>query len=264
MLRAEAVSKTYTSPAGDVTALSAFSHTFTPGKITVIKGPSGSGKSTLLNVLAGLDVPSSGSVWVNDTDLTRLPEAKRAELRLTTIGFVFQSFNLIAVLNARENVAFPLGLAGVSREERTEKAEDLLTRFGLGHRLTHLPYKLSGGEKQRVALARALANDPDIVLCRRAHRKLRLPKRRRRTGCPAHRRRRGAHRHRRHPRPRHRQASRRHHRPKRRAASQRVVTVGGRQKRHTEVWNREKEKEKRETLSPNLSSILRFLIFDCF
>ena len=163
MLRAEAVSKTYTSPAGNVTALQDFSHTFTPGKITVIKGPSGSGKSTLLNVLAGLDVPSSGSVWVNDTDLTRLPEAKRAELRLTTIGFVFQSFNLIAVLNARENVAFPLGLAGASKTERTEKAEDLLTRFGLGHRLTHLPYKLSGGEKQRVALARALANNPDIV-----------------------------------------------------------------------------------------------------
>ena len=163
MLRAETVSKTYASPAGAVTALQDFSYTFAPGKITVIKGPSGSGKSTLLNVLAGLDVPSGGSVWVNGTDLTRLPEAKRAELRLTAIGFVFQSFNLIAVLNARENVAFPLGLAGASKAERTEKASALLTRFGLGHRLTHLPYKLSGGEKQRVALARALANNPDIV-----------------------------------------------------------------------------------------------------
>ena len=163
MLRAETVSKTYASPAGNVTALQDFSYDFAPGKVTVIKGPSGSGKSTLLNVLAGLDVPSGGSVWVNGTDLTRLPEAKRAELRLTAIGFVFQSFNLIAVLNARENVAFPLGLAGASKAERTEKAEDLLTRFGLGHRLTHLPYKLSGGEKQRVALARALANNPDIV-----------------------------------------------------------------------------------------------------
>ena len=163
MLRAEEVSKTYASPAGDVAALQAFSYDFAPGKITVIKGPSGSGKSTLLNVLAGLDVPSGGSVWVNGTDLTQLPEAKRAELRLTSIGFVFQSFNLIAVLNARENVAFPLGLAGASKAERTEKAEALLTRFGLEHRLTHLPYKLSGGEKQRVALARALANNPDII-----------------------------------------------------------------------------------------------------
>ena len=163
MLRAEDLSKTYLSPAGKVVALEHFSYTFAAGRVVAIMGPSGSGKSTLLNLLAGLDTPSGGRVWLGEVDLTALPERERAEVRLHKLGFVFQSFNLVTVLNAQQNVAFPLGLAGVAKQERMARAAELLARFGLERRLTHLPYKLSGGEKQRVALARALANSPDVV-----------------------------------------------------------------------------------------------------
>jgi putative ABC transport system ATP-binding protein len=163
VLRAEKLSKIYRSPAGDVSALKEFTHSFQAGQITAIMGPSGSGKSTLLNVLAGLDTPSSGSVFLADTNLSKLSENQRADLRLKKFGFVFQSFNLVAVLTALQNVAFPMGLAGVSKSEREEQAKGLLGRFGLGHRLHALPYKLSGGERQRVALARALVNNPDVI-----------------------------------------------------------------------------------------------------
>ncbi len=163
MLRAETLSKIYASASGDVKALGFFSYTFQPGHITAIMGPSGSGKSTLLNVLAGLDIPSSGAVFLGDKNISQLPEIDRADMRLKSFGFVFQSFNLVAVMTALQNVAFPLGLANVAKAEREEKAKALLERFGLGHRLHSLPYKLSGGERQRVALARALANDPDVI-----------------------------------------------------------------------------------------------------
>jgi putative ABC transport system ATP-binding protein len=163
VLRAEKLSKLYRSPAGDVSALQEFSHSFQPGHITAVMGPSGSGKSTLLNVLAGLDAPSSGSVFLGDTNISEQPERERARLRLKKFGFVFQSFNLVAVLTALQNVAFPMGLAGVSKSEREEQARGLLGRFGLSHRLHALPYKLSGGERQRVALARALVNNPDVI-----------------------------------------------------------------------------------------------------
>lgn len=163
MLRAENLSKIYRSPAGDVTALKDFTHSFQTGHITAIMGPSGSGKSTLLNVLAGLDVPSSGSVFLADTNITELREHECADLRLKKFGFVFQTYNLVAVLTALQNVAFPMGLAGFSKSEREQQAKGLLERFGLGHRLNSLPYKLSGGERQRVALARALVNNPDVI-----------------------------------------------------------------------------------------------------
>jgi putative ABC transport system ATP-binding protein len=163
VLRAEKLSKIYRSPAGDVTALKDFTHSFQPGQITAVMGPSGSGKSTLLNVLAGLDVPSSGSVSLANINISQLREHERADLRLKKFGFVFQSFNLIAVLTALQNVAFPMGLAGVSKSEREEQAKGLLERFGLSHRLHSLPHKLSGGERQRVALARALVNNPDVI-----------------------------------------------------------------------------------------------------
>jgi putative ABC transport system ATP-binding protein len=163
VLRAEKLSKIYTSPSGNVTALESFSHTFQPGHITAIMGPSGSGKSTLLNVLAGLDTPSSGSVFLTDKNISDLPEKERADMRLKSFGFVFQSFNLVTVMTALQNVAFPIGLAGVAKTEREERAKSLLERFGLSHRLHSLPYKLSGGERQRVALARALANNPDVI-----------------------------------------------------------------------------------------------------
>lgn len=163
VLRAQGLSKTYADPSGPVTALRDFSYTFEAGCLTAVMGPSGSGKSTLLNVLAGLDVPTEGRVWLGDTELSSLPERKRAELRLHRFGFVFQSFNLIAVLNAWQNVAFPMGLAGIGAGERRERAEALLARFGLQKRAHHLPYKLSGGERQRVAIARALANNPEVI-----------------------------------------------------------------------------------------------------
>ena len=163
MLSAQTLSKIYRTSAGDVPALEDFSHDFAPGSVTAIMGPSGSGKSTLLNVIAGLDIPTNGAVYLEETNLTTLPERKRAELRLNNFGFVFQSFNLVSVLSAEQNVSFPMGIAGLSASERSEKARALLTRFGLEHRFTHLPFKLSGGERQRVALARALANDPDVI-----------------------------------------------------------------------------------------------------
>ncbi len=164
MLRAERLAKIYTTPAGPVTAVADLDHRFAPGAVTAIVGPSGSGKSTLLNLLAGFDEPTSGRVWLGDTPMSTLSEARRAELRLHRFGFVFQSSNLIAVLSARANVAFPMGLAGVARRERIRRAEQLLARFGVAHRASHVPSKLSGGERQRVALARALANDPEVLL----------------------------------------------------------------------------------------------------
>ncbi len=163
VLRAENLAKTYRSPAGEVYALRAFDHRFAPGAVTAVVGPSGSGKSTLLNLLAGFDVPTTGGVWLDDAPVHLGSEARRAGVRLRRFGFVFQSFNLVTVLTARENVELPMGLAGIAPAERRLRATALLDRFGLGPRADHLPHRLSGGERQRVALARALANDPDVV-----------------------------------------------------------------------------------------------------
>lgn len=162
-MRASSLRKTYRTPAGDVHALRHFDHRFEPGRVTAILGPSGSGKSTLLNLLAGFDVPSEGAVWLEDVAIHRLPEKERASLRLRSFGFVFQSFNLVAVFTALQNVALPLGLAGVATREREARARAALDRVGMLHRAHHLPHKLSGGERQRVALARALVNDPKVV-----------------------------------------------------------------------------------------------------
>lgn len=163
MLRASGLRKTYVTPAGDVHALRSFDHAFEPGQVTAVLGPSGSGKSTLLNLLAGFDVPSAGEVWLGDVAINRLPKHERSGLRLRSFGFMFQSFNLVTVFSALQNVALPLGLAGVPRDEREARARETLERVGLLHRADHLPHKLSGGERQRVALARALANDPAVV-----------------------------------------------------------------------------------------------------
>lgn len=163
MLRTTDLTKLYRTPAGVVPALTGVDATFERGKLTAIVGPSGSGKSTLLNLLAGFDLPTSGAVYLGDTSLGAMTERERSRLRLTRFGFVFQSFNLIAVLNAWQNVAFPMGLAGVAAPERRARALALLERFGLRQRADHVPTRLSGGERQRVSLARALANDPDVV-----------------------------------------------------------------------------------------------------
>jgi putative ABC transport system ATP-binding protein len=127
-----------------------------------IVGPSGSGKSTLLGLIAGLDAPTSGSVLIDDVDITRLDEDSLARLRGEKIGFVFQFFHLIPSLTAYENVAVPMEIAGAANAQA--RAEQLLEEVGLTGRSHHYPSQLSGGEQQRVALARALANDPPIVL----------------------------------------------------------------------------------------------------
>jgi putative ABC transport system ATP-binding protein len=134
------------------------------GEAVALVGPSGSGKSTLLNLIGGLDRPSSGEVWVAGENIARAPARRLVEHRRTRIGFIFQSFNLLAHRTALENVEVPLMLAGVPRKERQARARELLTRMGLGPRTDHRPSQLSGGEQQRVAIARALANQPAILL----------------------------------------------------------------------------------------------------
>ncbi|AFZ65972.1 ABC transporter ATP-binding protein [Deinococcus peraridilitoris] len=163
MLELRQVTKTYPSGETSIHALREVSHTFGPG-LTAIVGPSGSGKSTLLNLMAGFDTPSRGAVLVNGQDLGGLSEAGRAALRLRHFGFVFQSYNLVAILNAGENVEFPLTLLGLAPAERRERAKAMLEQVGLGQRTRHLPPQLSGGEQQRVAIARALVTGPDIIL----------------------------------------------------------------------------------------------------
>jgi putative ABC transport system ATP-binding protein len=134
------------------------------GEFLVVMGPSGSGKSTLLNMIGGLDNPTSGKVYINGQDISRMSDAALTELRAREIGFVFQFYNLVPVLTALENVELPLMITGVPEKEGRKRAEELLDRVGLGDRLHHRPDELSGGQRQRVSIARALANNPSIVL----------------------------------------------------------------------------------------------------
>ncbi|MCD6444622.1 ABC transporter ATP-binding protein [Candidatus Bathyarchaeota archaeon] len=134
------------------------------GEYLSIMGPSGSGKTTLFNMIGGLDRPTRGRVYIDEVDISKLDAYELAWLRCRKIGYIFQTFNLIPVLTALENVTLPMIFAGVPREERLRRAIELLTKVGLGDRLHHKPAELSGGQQQRVAIARALANDPVIVL----------------------------------------------------------------------------------------------------
>lgn len=134
------------------------------GEFTAIVGPSGSGKTTLLNMIGGLDTPTSGKVFINDIDISNLKADELIEFRLHHIGFVFQSFNLIPVLTAKENVEFIMLLQGVSKEEREKRTIELLNAVGLGDKINSRPYELSGGQQQRVAVARAIASHPSFVL----------------------------------------------------------------------------------------------------
>ena len=135
-----------------------------PQTFTVVMGPSGSGKSTLLYLLGGLDRMTSGDIWVDGVSLAEMDENALALFRRRTIGFVFQSFNLIPSMTAQQNVAFPMQFAGVNSARRDEQANSLLERVGLGERAGHRPTELSGGQQQRVAIARALVNDPSLIL----------------------------------------------------------------------------------------------------
>jgi putative ABC transport system ATP-binding protein len=134
------------------------------GQFLALVGPSGSGKSTLLNLVGGLDQPTNGELWVDGVELRTSREKALTTHRRATVGFVFQSFNLLPRLTALENVAIPLMFVGVSQHERLERARDLLIRVGLEERMHHRPTQLSGGEQQRVAIARALVGQPAIIL----------------------------------------------------------------------------------------------------
>jgi putative ABC transport system ATP-binding protein len=162
MIELSGVSKTVLSGSEPLTILHPLSIAIAGGEFLAIVGPSGSGKSTLLGLIAGLDAPSSGSVWIDGVDITRLDEDRLARLRGEKIGFVFQFFHLIPSLTACENVMVPMEIAGLA--EPRSRAQRLLEEVGLAGRSHHYPTQLSGGEQQRVALARALANDPPIVL----------------------------------------------------------------------------------------------------
>jgi putative ABC transport system ATP-binding protein len=162
MIELREVSKTVTSGSEPLTILHPLTTTIPRGQFVAIVGPSGSGKSTLLGLLAGLDAPTTGSVWIDGVDITRLDEDALAKLRGEKIGFVFQFFHLIPSLTAYENVAVPMEIKGLN--DVATRARALLEEVGLTGRAHHYPSQLSGGEQQRVALARALANDPPIVL----------------------------------------------------------------------------------------------------
>ena len=160
-VRAVGLRKTYGRGDARVHALAGVDVDFSRGEFTAIMGPSGSGKSTLMHCLAGLDTASAGQVFLGDTELTALRDAELTRVRRDRVGFVFQSFNLLPVLDARENLLLPLRLAG--REPDTAWMDDVVTRLGLTDRLRHKPHELSGGQQQRVAVARALLPRPDVV-----------------------------------------------------------------------------------------------------
>jgi putative ABC transport system ATP-binding protein len=161
ILRCESVGRTYRSGDRDLTVLKDISFSLEPGAFLAILGPSGSGKTTLLGLLAGLDRPSDGRIYLAGEDLGTLTEDERARLRVEKIGFVFQSFQLIPTLTAQENVQVPLELRGDSGT--VERSRELLSRVGLDGREHHYPAQLSGGEQQRVALARAFGIRPQLL-----------------------------------------------------------------------------------------------------
>jgi putative ABC transport system ATP-binding protein len=163
VLEAKSVSKSYRLGASLVTAIENVSLSVASGELIALKGPSGSGKTTLLNLMALLDRPDHGVVRVGGVEAERLDEDARSDLRRDQFGFIFQGFNLIPVLSAAENVSYPMALKGVGRQERRQRAIELLQAVGIGHKHAVRPDLLSGGERQRVAIARALANGPRVV-----------------------------------------------------------------------------------------------------
>ena len=164
LLAAREVSKIYQMGANSVAALDKVSMEVNEGEFVAIQGTSGSGKSTLLNMLGGLDHPTSGEVFYGDQPLGPFTKKEMARYRRFSVGMIFQNFNLIPTMSGRENVALALAFGGLRGEQRRARSSELLTRVGLGDRLTHRPAELSGGEQQRVAIARALANNPRVLL----------------------------------------------------------------------------------------------------
>ncbi len=163
-IQARGLTKEYVRAEFRVVALADATLDVEKGEFVALMGPSGSGKSTLLHLMAAMDRPSSGEINVFGQNLATLSDAQIARWRNTHIGFVFQSFNLIPVLTAMENVELPLKLTGLSKAERREHAKRALELVGLSDRLNHTPRQLSGGQEQRVAIARAIVTDPDLIL----------------------------------------------------------------------------------------------------
>jgi putative ABC transport system ATP-binding protein len=165
MLSVKNISKTFQSGDNEVKAVDNISFSVPDGQFASIVGTSGSGKSTLLSLIGALDKPSSGSIMVDKQDITGLSDRELIKYRCKRIGFVFQSYNLVPNLSAKENVMLPMGFAGVPKDERKHRAQELLTSVGLSEdKQGRKPSRLSGGEQQRVAIARALANRPKLIL----------------------------------------------------------------------------------------------------
>lgn len=161
ILKAEAVTKRVKTAEHDLTILKDVSFAINAGQSLAIIGPSGAGKSTLLGLLAGLDTPTEGRIWIGENDITEMDEEGRAAVRADMVGFVFQTFQLLSSLTALENVSLPMELAG--DKQARERATEFLQKVGLAERLSHYPKQLSGGEQQRVAIARAFACQPKIL-----------------------------------------------------------------------------------------------------
>lgn len=164
IVRVKNVTKTFQLGKIDVQALKGIDLEIAAGQYVSIMGPSGSGKSTLFNMIGGLDKPSTGKVFIDEVDISQLDAYELAWLRCRKIGYIFQTFNIIQVMTALENVTLPMTFAGVRNETAVEKGLELLELVGLADRFQHKPSELSGGQQQRVAIARALANDPAIIL----------------------------------------------------------------------------------------------------
>jgi putative ABC transport system ATP-binding protein len=158
------VSKSYRRGGQIIPVLHDISFTVRTGDFLALMGPSGSGKSTLLNLIAGIDRPDTGEILVDGVVITGLTEAELARWRASHVGFIFQFYNLIPVLNAYDNVALPLQLTTLSSAEKRRRVQDALSRVGLADRMEHMPSELSGGQQQRVAIARALITDPSLIV----------------------------------------------------------------------------------------------------
>ena len=164
VIRINEVTKIYQMGTQEVHALRGVSLAVERGEAVAIMGPSGSGKSTLMNVIGCLDQPTSGEYYLDDEDVSKMSEDELAAVRNRRVGFIFQSFNLLARTTAQENVQLPLIYAGTTLQMRRQRAQEVLRAVGLGDRMDHMPNELSGGQQQRVAIARALVNRPSIIL----------------------------------------------------------------------------------------------------
>lgn len=164
MLRLENIKKSFATDEIETIALNGVSLEVKAGEFLAIMGPSGCGKSTLLNIMGLLDVPNEGRYYLDDREVSTLSENDRTRLRRGTIGFIFQSFNLIDELNVEENIELPLTYIGTKKEERKEMVKSILKKLNMGHRASHFPAQLSGGQQQRVAIARAIISKPKLIL----------------------------------------------------------------------------------------------------